>query len=145
MTNFERWKAGLKPEDMVVKNRMASYPESLGPFGEHEAECGQCPAKKYCEGERNDKSCGKRFLEWANADVKSNSRMKEHIKKCKDKITDEELRLFVYLSSNVVVLIAVTLICAFFGVEPENSFGAAVIASVIFSLIFSEASAKEEK
>ena len=49
----------------------------------------------------------------------------------------------VYLISNVIILIAVTLICAFFGVEPKNRFRAAVMTSVIFSLIYAKRVAQE--
>ena len=59
--------------------------------------------------------------------------------KWKENLTPEELRLFVLLLSNTIILIAVPLICAFFGVAPEYRFGSAVGSALTFSIFFTDA------
>ena len=57
----------------------------------------------------------------------------------KENRTPEELRLFVFLLSNTIILIAVPLICSFFGVAPEYRFGSAVGSALTFSIFFADA------
>lgn len=129
MTNFEKWKKELTVEEVADRMEAMCYV------------CGHCPAKQQC-----DKTfCRTHFLAWANAPMKSKSRMKMCFDKWKDKMADEELRLFVFSISNVMILIAVPFICAFFGVEPENRIGAAGMSSVIFSLMFLKWANEESK
>ena len=53
-TNFEKWKAGLKPEDLLSKFFI---------------KCGSCPAIAVCEKAEDNESwtCESTFLAWANA------------------------------------------------------------------------------
>ena len=63
MTNFEKWKAGLKPEDMVVTD----FSISMGccAFYGHFNECIGCPARDECQNGGEDASCEEAFLRWA--------------------------------------------------------------------------------
>lgn len=75
MTNFEQWKEGLKPEDLVFKE--------TDPLGEPRSywavwnlsgdECDHCPARKVC-AQLNEKGCGDAFKTWAKAEAKEDGK-----------------------------------------------------------------------
>lgn len=52
MTNFEKWKEGLKTENAY--NLIDSM-------------CGSCPAKQYCIDNPNMSKCEDAFYSWANS------------------------------------------------------------------------------
>ena len=66
MTNFEKWKAGLTAEDMVVTD----FGFSMGccAFYGHYDGCIACPAKEHCLVK--DISCAEGWMQWANAPAK---------------------------------------------------------------------------
>lgn len=65
MTNFEKWKNGLKPEELIVDNGenidkdMCRHTVGI--------ECTNCPVKKNGSCSRDYwTECGEAFLKWAN-------------------------------------------------------------------------------
>lgn len=76
MTNFERWKAELKPEDLLRYDEKSGsgYKQSIFKG------CSVCPAQKFCDEfyeEFSDVadmvglgSCENLFIGWANAEAK---------------------------------------------------------------------------
>lgn len=70
MTNFEKWKKGLKPEDLVVDRGESVDKDEyrlVAGFGD---KCENCPVKKAGScGADYWKECGEVFLEWANEEV----------------------------------------------------------------------------
>jgi len=78
MTNFEKWKEGLKPEDLLRDDEKSSSNYKQPIF----KSCSVCPAQRFCDEwyeEFSDiadmvglGSCENLFNEWANAPVKEN-------------------------------------------------------------------------
>lgn len=71
MTNFEKWRDFLKPEDMVHSDggRLWADWDADGKL------CRKCPAKQFCEDcwkvrAMTEEGCGFRFLKWANMEAK---------------------------------------------------------------------------
>ena len=64
MTNFEKWKSGLTPEDMFTNYGIFEF-------------CGKiCPAQKYCKTHKRredaysrNRHCAEIFFEWANKEA----------------------------------------------------------------------------
>ena len=69
MTNFEKWKEELKPEELITEdfgfnNRCAVF------FG-HGNGCECCPARQTCSAQCDDEiPCESQFLSWANSHTK---------------------------------------------------------------------------
>lgn len=64
MTNFEKWKRELKPEDLIIdhgEERDEDAPRHTVGIAD---DCRNCPAKGEC---RHDfwTDCGEAFMEWA--------------------------------------------------------------------------------
>lgn len=92
MTNFEKWKSELTPEDMIVTD----FGFSMGccAFYGHYDECLNCPARDGCPDGGEDISCPDAFLRWANAKAEGGMDYENLAKKVierLDKMTDEEL------------------------------------------------------
>ena len=78
MTNFEKWKAGLKPEGIILPRSADDgrtkcvQIQCIGNCPAH-----NCPARKAVVGKKSDwgkwehfaKRCDKWFLRWANAEA----------------------------------------------------------------------------
>lgn len=74
LTNFEKWKRDLKPEDLLRDDGKSSYNQSIF------ESCAVCPANRFCDewykefGDVADMvglgSCENLFNEWANTPVK---------------------------------------------------------------------------
>ena len=58
MTNFEKWKQTLKPEDLINEDNAV-----------FECDGGLCPARDFCYalGEKME-NCGKAFIMWAETE-----------------------------------------------------------------------------
>lgn len=73
-TNFEKWKQGLKPKDLLRDDGKSCYNQSIFET------CAMCPAHRFCDewhekfGDIADMvglgSCENLFNEWANAEAK---------------------------------------------------------------------------
>lgn len=65
-TNFDKWKQGLKPEDLLVFDE--NYGNIVATWG-CDPGCGRCPAIKFCEERKFNGRCRERFIAWANAEA----------------------------------------------------------------------------
>jgi len=65
-----------------------------------------------------------------------------NFEKWKENMKPGELRLFMFLLSNTIILIAIPLISTFFGVAPEYRLGSAVGSALIFSIFFANVAPK---
>ena len=65
MTNWEKWKEGLKPEELITED--FGFNSLCAVFLGHGDRCEYCPARQTCSA-RCDKeiSCDSQFLAWAN-------------------------------------------------------------------------------
>ena len=91
MTNFDRWKEELTPEDFVSGN--------YADFIDIRDYCEKCPARNVCPKGGKDTTCAKEFLRWANAkeevgmDHEANAKKAiERLDKMKDEPKTEESR-----------------------------------------------------
>ena len=58
MTNFDKWKQTLKPEELVFENDAV-----------FECDSGLCPARDFCYALKEKmENCGKIFIAWAKAE-----------------------------------------------------------------------------
>ena len=71
MTNFEKWKDNLKPENLIFHSSCYGIQDaSIFIHGEKEC-CEYCPARNKCKIGRS-KECKESWLEWANAPANEN-------------------------------------------------------------------------
>lgn len=64
MTNFEKWKQNLKPEDLIIDNGEDVDDDEVRFLCA--IDCKKCPAKETCT---YWKGCGDNFIEWAKSEV----------------------------------------------------------------------------
>ena len=67
MTNFEKWKQDLKPEDLIIDNGEDVDDDEFRFLGA--IDCKKCPAKETCQVDYWN-GCGDNFKEWANNEAK---------------------------------------------------------------------------
>lgn len=69
MTNFEKWKSELKPEDLVFKETdpLGNPRTYWAVWNLSGSECDSCPAQKVCERLGETCDCGRAFKTWASA------------------------------------------------------------------------------
>ena len=63
MTNFEKWKQNLKPEDLIIDNGEDIDADEVRFICA--IDCNKCPAKETCTVDCWI-GCGDNFIEWAN-------------------------------------------------------------------------------
>lgn len=69
-TNFDKWKAGLKPEDLIFHSEYYGIHEDVSMFHHEEEDCCWCcPARDTCRSSDPLKRCGERWLDWANSEA----------------------------------------------------------------------------
>lgn len=69
MTNFEKWKQNLKPEDLIIdKGDNVDEDECRHVVGIAD-NCSNCPANGKC-GHDYWTECGEAFIEWAKSEAK---------------------------------------------------------------------------
>lgn len=68
MTNFEKWKANVKPENLIFHSSYYGLHYDVSIFHHEEEDCCEyCPARNKCKSEPS-KECKESWLEWANAE-----------------------------------------------------------------------------
>jgi hypothetical protein len=81
-TNFDKWKAALKPEDLVFKETdPLGDPKTIWAVWNISGNaCDSCPAREVCheEHEKTGKSriCGQAFKKWANKEIEPKEKTK---------------------------------------------------------------------
>ena len=71
MTNFEKWKANLKPEDLIFHFNYYGIEQDVPIFLHEENDtCWYCPARDKCRS--SDKDCGEIWFDWANEEAEEN-------------------------------------------------------------------------
>lgn len=71
MTNFEKWKTNLKPENLLFYSYGNADPFVSIFLHEEEYCCKYCPARNKC-GSDTSKSCRESWLDWANEEAEEN-------------------------------------------------------------------------
>ena len=66
MTNFEKWKQGLKLEDLYAKR-----PDGKLDWSACGLDCNMCPIQSNCEENINGDWCYKFLRRWANSEVRT--------------------------------------------------------------------------